>query len=58
MDARLALRTAEERARALSGRADSLMRAAQAERDAWAKAAARRERLAREGRSPRPSAGA
>ncbi|MBY9075758.1 chromosome segregation protein SMC [Nocardioides sp. WL0053] len=50
MDARLALRTAEERARALSGRADSLMRAAQAERDARAKAAARRERLAREGR--------
>ncbi|MGZ6029618.1 MAG: chromosome segregation protein SMC, partial [Myxococcaceae bacterium] len=49
MDARLALRTAEERARALSGRADSLRRAAQAERDARAKAAARRERLAREG---------
>ncbi len=50
MDARLALRTAEERARALAGRADSLVRAAQAERDARAKAAARRERLAREGR--------
>lgn len=49
MDSRLALRTAEERARALSGRADSLRRAAQAERDARAKAAARRERLAREG---------
>ncbi|HEX5770225.1 MAG TPA: chromosome segregation protein SMC [Nocardioidaceae bacterium] len=49
MDARLALRTAEERARALSGRADSLVRAAQAEKDARAKAAARRERLIREG---------
>jgi len=49
MDARLALRTAEERARALSGRADSLRRAAQSERDARARAAARRERLAREG---------
>ncbi len=50
MDARLALRTAEERARALSGRADSLVRAAQAEREARAKAAARRERVIREGR--------
>ena len=50
MDARLALRTAEERARALAGRAESLLRAAQAERDARAKAAARRERLIREGR--------
>jgi chromosome segregation protein len=49
MDARLALRTAEERARSLAGRADSLVRAAQAERDSRAKAAARRERLAREG---------
>lgn len=50
MEARLALRTAEERARALAGRADSLVRAAQAEREARAKAAARRERLVREGR--------
>ncbi len=50
-EARLALRTAEERARALAGRADSLLRAAQAERDARAKAAARRERLLREGRA-------
>ena len=50
MDARLALRTAEERARALSGRADSLVRAAKAEREARARAAARRERLVREGR--------
>jgi chromosome segregation protein len=51
MDARLALRTAEERVRALSGRADSLLKAAGAERDARAKAAARRERLLREGRA-------
>ncbi|HEX6246594.1 MAG TPA: chromosome segregation protein SMC [Nocardioidaceae bacterium] len=50
MDARLALRTAEERAKALAGRADSLERAAKAEREARAKAAARRERLLREGR--------
>jgi chromosome segregation protein len=50
MDARLALRTAEERARALAGRADSLVQAARAERDARARAAARRERLVREGR--------
>jgi chromosome segregation protein len=49
MEARLALRTAEERARALHGRADSLRHAAQAERDARAKAIARRERLLREG---------
>jgi chromosome segregation protein len=49
MDARLALRTAEERARALAGRADSLLRAAKAEHEARAKAAARRERLLREG---------
>ncbi|MEO7627878.1 MAG: chromosome segregation protein SMC, partial [Nocardioides sp.] len=49
MDARLSLRTTEERARALNGRADSLVRAAQAERDSRAKAAERRERLIREG---------
>jgi chromosome segregation protein len=48
MDARLALRTVEERARALAGRAESLTRAAHAERDARAKAAARREQLRRE----------
>jgi len=41
MDARLALRTAEERHRALQGRADGLRRAARAEREA-------RERAARE----------
>ena len=51
MDARLALRTSEERARALHGRSDSLRRAAAAEREARAKAAARRERLVREGRA-------
>lgn len=51
MDARLALRTSEERARALHGRADSLVRAARAEREARAKAAERRERLIREGRA-------
>jgi chromosome segregation protein len=51
MDARLALRTSEERARALHGRVDSLVRAAQAERDARAKAAERRARLLREGRA-------
>ena len=51
MDARLALRTSEERARALHGRADSLVRAARAEREARARAAERRERLLREGRA-------
>jgi chromosome segregation protein len=51
MEARLALRTSEERARALHGRADSLLAAAQAERDARARAAERRERLIREGRA-------
>ncbi len=49
MDSRLTLRTAEERARALNGRADSLVRAAQAERDSRARASERRERLIREG---------
>ncbi len=50
MDARLALRTHEERARALSGRAETLRRAARAERDSRAKAHARRERMQREAR--------
>ena len=50
MEARLALRTAEERARALHGRADSLRAAARAEREARARAIARREQLLREGR--------
>ena len=48
MEARLALRTIEERARALAGRADSLLRAARAERQARQRAAARREQLRRE----------
>jgi len=48
LEARLALRTLEERARALAGRADSLARTAQAERDALAKAQARRVQLKRE----------
>ncbi len=50
MDARLALRTTEERARALHGRADSLVAAARAEREARAAAIARREQLLHEGR--------
>jgi len=50
-EARLALRTSEERARALHGRADGLRRAAAGEREARAKAAQRRERLRREGRA-------
>ncbi|WP_435744619.1 chromosome segregation protein SMC [Nocardioides sp. SYSU DS0663] len=50
-DARLALRTSEERARAMHGRADGLVRAARAEREARAKAAERRERLMREARA-------
>jgi chromosome segregation protein len=48
MEARLAVRTGEERARALSGRADSLDRAAVKEREARAKAIERRRRRAHE----------
>jgi chromosome segregation protein len=48
VDARLAVRTGEERARALAGRADGLFRAAAQERESRARAAARRERQARE----------
>ncbi|MCW3157344.1 chromosome segregation protein SMC [Micropruina sonneratiae] len=48
MEARLALRTTEERARAVAGRAESLTRAAAAERQARQRAAARREQLRRE----------
>jgi chromosome segregation protein len=51
MDTRLALRTSEERARALNGRVDALLRSARTEREARAKAAERRERLLREGRA-------
>ncbi|OIJ28366.1 chromosome segregation protein SMC [Nocardioides luteus] len=53
MDARLALRTSEERARALAGRADGLLRAARQEREQRAKAAARREQMRREGEAAR-----
>ncbi|GAA1561717.1 chromosome segregation protein SMC [Kribbella lupini] len=48
METRLALRTTEERARALSGRADSLERAARQEREARARAIARASRRARQ----------
>ncbi|MFV0406218.1 MAG: chromosome segregation protein SMC, partial [Propioniciclava sp.] len=58
MDARLELRSDEERVRALSGRADSLDRAARAERDARVKAAARREQLRREGEVARAAVAA
>ncbi len=51
MDARLALRTAEERARALHGRVDNLLRQATTQRDNRARAAERRERLLREGQA-------
>ncbi|MCH1868657.1 chromosome segregation protein SMC [Nocardioides sp. CFH 31398] len=47
-DARLALRTAEERGRALHGRAEELTRAAAAEREARARAVERRERMQRQ----------
>ncbi len=49
-DARLGLRTAEERARALHGRADALSRAAEQERLARVQVAARRERRIRQAR--------
>ncbi|GAA0428950.1 chromosome segregation protein SMC [Streptomyces luteireticuli] len=48
MEARLALRTHEERVKALAGRADSLDRAARAEREARARAERRRARLRHE----------
>jgi chromosome segregation protein len=48
METRLALRTAEERARAMAGRAEQLRRAAEAEREARARAAAREERRRRQ----------
>jgi chromosome segregation protein len=53
MEARLALRTSEERGRALHGRVDQIRKAAEAERHARARAAERRERLLREGRAGR-----
>ncbi len=57
-EARLTLRTAEERARALQGRAEALVRAAHQERDARARAEVRRQRRAREGRIAEAVAGA
>jgi hypothetical protein len=45
MESRLALRTAEERSRALHGRADQLVRAAQEERDTRVREIERRNRL-------------
>ncbi len=51
MEARLQLRTHEERVRALAGRADSLDRAARTEREARARAEQRRARLAFEART-------
>ncbi|HKX16064.1 MAG TPA: chromosome segregation protein SMC [Propionibacteriaceae bacterium] len=50
MEARLALRTLEERARALAGRADALHRGAERERQARLREIARRERMLREAR--------
>ena len=50
MEARLALRTMEERVRGLTGRADAMRRAAENERDQRARARARRERVLREAR--------
>src|SRR5262249_58010732 len=47
MDARLAVRTCEERVRALAGRADQLVRAAAVEREAR-----RRQEAARQARAP------
>ena len=51
MEARLALRTSEERGRALHGRVDQMRKAAEAERVARARAAQRRARLIAEGRA-------
>jgi chromosome segregation protein len=48
MEARLALRTCEERARALAGRAEALLSAATAEREARARAVAREQRRRRQ----------
>jgi chromosome segregation protein len=48
VEARLTVRTGEERVRALAGRAESLARAAQQERATRARLVARRERRARE----------
>jgi chromosome segregation protein len=50
MEARLNVRTAEERVTAITGRADALLRAADQERAERARAAERRERRARDAR--------
>jgi chromosome segregation protein len=50
MDARLSVRTGEERVRALSGRADALIRAAEAEREARRRYAAAQQARARAAR--------
>ncbi|MBV2362580.1 chromosome segregation protein SMC [Streptomonospora nanhaiensis] len=49
-EARLSVRTAEERVRSIAGRADSLLRAAEAERQARRRAAERRARRRRQSR--------
>ncbi|WP_289008308.1 chromosome segregation protein SMC [uncultured Thermomonospora sp.] len=51
MEARLAVRTAEERVRAIAGRAEALERGARRERQERARAAARRERRRRQART-------
>jgi chromosome segregation protein len=48
MEARLAVRTGEERARSLAGRADALDRGARQEREARARAAERQDRASRQ----------
>ncbi len=58
MEARLSLRTAEERSRALHGRADQLLRAAQDERETRAREIERRARLLREGEAAQAVAAA
>ncbi|GAA2092714.1 chromosome segregation protein SMC [Actinomadura alba] len=50
MEARLSVRTAEERVKAITGRADALERGARREREERARAAALRERRARQAR--------
>ncbi|MFF7811448.1 chromosome segregation protein SMC [Streptomyces sp. NPDC007945] len=57
MEARLQVRTHEERVKGLAGRADSLDRAARAEREARARAEQRRARLHHEARVARAVAG-
>ncbi|WP_342373269.1 chromosome segregation protein SMC [Propioniciclava soli] len=58
MDARLGLRTDEERARALAGRADALTRAAHAERQARERARVRRDQLRAEAEVARAASAA